>query len=97
MSGRDRQVLRGISFTIGRGESYGLVGESGCGKSTVAQAAVRYLPGNGRIRQVEVSADGGDSWQPAMDGIDAPMPDMVELFVPAPDGTIHNSVVGSSL
>ncbi|HSE73867.1 MAG TPA: ATP-binding cassette domain-containing protein, partial [Dongiaceae bacterium] len=34
--GHDRQVLRSVSFSIGRGESYGLVGESGCGKSTVA-------------------------------------------------------------
>ena len=32
--GRDRQVLRGVSLEVGRGESYGLVGESGCGKST---------------------------------------------------------------
>ena len=46
--GRDRQVLRGISLSIARGESYGLVGESGCGKSTTALAAVRYLPSNGR-------------------------------------------------
>ena len=58
--GIDRQVLRGISFTIGRGESYGLVGESGCGKSTVAQAAVRYLPGNGRIRNGSILVDGRD-------------------------------------
>jgi peptide/nickel transport system ATP-binding protein len=58
--GIDRQVLRGISFTIGQGESYGLVGESGCGKSTVAQAAVRYLPGNGRIRSGSIRIDGRD-------------------------------------
>jgi peptide/nickel transport system ATP-binding protein len=58
--GIDRQVLRGISFTIGQGESYGLVGESGCGKSTVAQAAVRYLPGNGRIRSGTIRIDGRD-------------------------------------
>ena len=45
--GRDRRVLRGLSLTIGRGEAYGLVGESGCGKSTAALAAVRYLPRNG--------------------------------------------------
>ena len=37
-------MLRDVSFTIGRGESYGLVGESGCGKSTVA-LAVDALPG----------------------------------------------------
>jgi len=58
--GRDRQVLRGVSFTIGRGESYGLVGESGCGKSTVALAVVRYLPGNGRVRAGSIDIAGRD-------------------------------------
>jgi peptide/nickel transport system ATP-binding protein len=47
--GRDRQVLRDVSFTIERGGSYGLVGESGCGKTTAALAIVRYLPRNGRV------------------------------------------------
>ena len=47
--GRDRQVLHDVSLTIGRGRSYGLVGESGCGKSTAALAIVSYLPRNGRV------------------------------------------------
>jgi peptide/nickel transport system ATP-binding protein len=46
--GRDREVLQDVSFRVRRGEAYGLVGESGCGKSTVAMAAVRYLPRSGR-------------------------------------------------
>jgi peptide/nickel transport system ATP-binding protein len=58
--GRDRQVLRSVSFRIGRGESFGLVGESGCGKSTVALAAVRYLPRNGRIRGGRILVDNQD-------------------------------------
>ena len=33
---------------IAPGEAYGLVGESGCGKSTTAYAALRYLPRNGK-------------------------------------------------
>jgi peptide/nickel transport system ATP-binding protein len=55
-----RPVLRGVSFSIGHGESYGLVGESGCGKSTAAYAVLRYLPRNGRISSGSVSVAGED-------------------------------------
>lgn len=58
--GRDRAVLRDVSFRVGRGEAYGLVGESGCGKSTVALTAVRYLPRAGRITAGRVAMDGED-------------------------------------
>ena len=56
----DRAVLRGVSFEIAPGEAYGLVGESGCGKSTTAYAALRYLPRNGRIVGGHVHVDGKD-------------------------------------
>src|SRR3954462_8947712 len=55
-----RPVLRGVSFEIRPGESYGLVGESGCGKSTTAYAAVRYLPRNARITGGRILVDGDD-------------------------------------
>ncbi len=58
--GRERQVLRGVSLTVERGRSYGLVGESGCGKSTAALAIVRYLPRNGRVRSGEIRIAGRD-------------------------------------
>ncbi len=47
--GIPRRVLRGVSFSVRPGESYGLVGESGCGKSTTAYAALRLLAENGRL------------------------------------------------
>jgi oligopeptide/dipeptide ABC transporter ATP-binding protein len=42
-SGRVRAV-QNVSFTIGRGETLALVGESGCGKTTVARCILRALP-----------------------------------------------------
>ena len=50
--------------------------------------------GPGRI---EVSHDAGDSWSPAGDGVDMPMEDMIELFEPAPDGSIWAMRSGGGL
>ena len=58
--GIDREVLRGISLSIQPGEAYGLVGESGCGKSTAAFAAMRYLPRNGSITSGSIHFEGKD-------------------------------------
>lgn len=60
VAGRNRAVLRNVSLNIGQGEAYGLVGESGCGKSTVALSVVRYLPRNGSITGGSISLDGQD-------------------------------------
>ncbi len=53
-------MLADLSLAIGRGESYGLVGESGCGKSTAAFAAIRYLARNGRVSGGRILVDGRD-------------------------------------
>ena len=58
--GIDRPVLRGLTLTIAKGESYGLVGESGCGKTTAAFTIMRYLPRNGRVVSGSIRADGAD-------------------------------------
>jgi oligopeptide/dipeptide ABC transporter ATP-binding protein len=44
------QAVAGVSFTVSRGESFGLVGESGCGKTTVGRMVLRLIePTRGRI------------------------------------------------
>jgi peptide/nickel transport system ATP-binding protein len=55
------QVLDGINLDVGPGEVVGLVGESGCGKTTLARAILGILPtGPARIRGGEVRFRGVD-------------------------------------
>jgi len=44
-------AVDGVSFSVAKGETLGLVGESGCGKSTVARTVLRLVePSSGAIR-----------------------------------------------
>jgi peptide/nickel transport system ATP-binding protein len=45
----DVPAVRGVSLSIGPGETVGLAGESGCGKSTIAGAILRLLPADSTI------------------------------------------------
>src|SRR2546423_10591909 len=56
--GHDREAIRGVTFHVAKGESYGLVGESGCGKSTIAFTAMRYMARNARITAGTIPSDG---------------------------------------
>ncbi len=47
-----------FSLTVNKGESIGLVGESGCGKSTVAMAIMRYMGSNGTIKSGSIKFKG---------------------------------------
>jgi len=60
LGGRWVQAVDGISFELEKGECLGLVGESGCGKSSVAQTMLRILPSNGRIMDGKVFLNGVD-------------------------------------
>ena len=57
--GEDAVVpVDGLDFEIRRGETFALLGESGCGKSMTALAVMRLLPPGGRISSGEVQLDG---------------------------------------
>ena len=47
--GGDVEAVRDVSFLVKEGETVGLVGESGCGKSTIAYGIVNFLGPNGKI------------------------------------------------
>jgi peptide/nickel transport system ATP-binding protein len=55
-----QRAVDDLSFHIGRGEAFGLVGESGCGKSTVALAIMRHLGPNGIVANGVLRFDGTD-------------------------------------
>ena len=53
-------AVDGVSFSIARGETFALLGESGCGKSVTAQGILRLLPAAGRVLGGSVRYDGTD-------------------------------------
>lgn len=54
------KAVRGVSFSLAQGKTLGLVGESGCGKTTVALSLIRLLPFPGRMVKGAVIYKGKD-------------------------------------
>jgi oligopeptide transport system ATP-binding protein len=52
------QAVRGVSFDVRGGETLGLVGESGCGKSVTALSVMGLLPSNGHVVAGSISLNG---------------------------------------
>ena len=57
------RAVNAVSFSVGRGETFALLGESGCGKSMTALSIARLLPDAGRIISGSVRLDGEDLLQ----------------------------------
>ncbi|MDD4336440.1 MAG: ATP-binding cassette domain-containing protein, partial [Firmicutes bacterium] len=49
-----------VTFSLARGQSLGLVGESGCGKTSIAMSIMRLLPYNSEIKSGRVFLGGQD-------------------------------------
>jgi peptide/nickel transport system ATP-binding protein len=56
----DVEAIQGVSFKVGEGETVGLVGESGCGKSTIAFGIVNFLGSNGKIVDGSIRFQGNE-------------------------------------
>ena len=54
------KAIDGLTLSIRRGETFALVGESGCGKSMTALALMRLLPDNGDVTHGRVRLEGQD-------------------------------------
>lgn len=59
-AGKRVSLVEDVSFTVRTGESYGIVGESGCGKSTTIRAIIRLLTGKAHITQGKIQFNGLD-------------------------------------
>ena len=55
------RAIDGLSLCVERGETFALVGESGCGKSMTALALMRLLPDNGRVTDGRVEIEGQEA------------------------------------
>ena len=53
-------AVDGISFTVGAGETVGIVGESGCGKTMTGMSIMRLLPRGGKIAGGRILLEGRD-------------------------------------
>ena len=53
-------ALRDVTIEVGAGEIVGIVGESGCGKSSLIQAILRLMPANASVPQGRISVAGTD-------------------------------------
>ena len=58
--GGEVKAVQDVSFDLARGQAMGLVGESGCGKTSVANSLMRLLPDNARLAGGRVFLDGVD-------------------------------------
>ena len=57
------RAVDGLTLTISPGETFALLGESGCGKSMTALSIMRLLPGTGEIVAGKISIGGTDLLQ----------------------------------
>ncbi|HTU27760.1 MAG TPA: ABC transporter ATP-binding protein [Solirubrobacteraceae bacterium] len=91
--GNMQRIVRDVSLHVARGESVGLVGESGCGKSTIAMAIVRYLARNGRVTDGRIEIDGEDVLSLSGEGLRRLRARKVSMVYQEPGRALNPSIV----
>lgn len=66
-------AVNGVSFTLDRGESLGIVGETGAGKTTIAKSIMRILP------DVAAKITGGEIWLDGEELLSKPEEEMLHI------------------
>ena len=83
-------ALEGVDFTVARGQTIGLVGESGCGKSVTARSILAIVPSPGRVVEGEILFHR----QAGGNGVSQETIDMAQLD---PKGTLARSIRGGEI
>jgi len=86
------RALEGVNFTIQRGKTLGIIGESGSGKSVTARAIMRLLARNGQIVNGQIRFH-----QRLRQDSAAAMSNVVEITELHPDGDIMRSLRGGEI
>ncbi|MBW1723965.1 MAG: ABC transporter ATP-binding protein, partial [Deltaproteobacteria bacterium] len=61
--------VRGVSFALAEGKSLGLVGESGCGKTTIGMSLMRLLPENAAVTDGRILFEGKEAAMNALNPV----------------------------
>ncbi len=91
------KAVDGVSFTLNRGETLGLVGESGCGKTTAGRALLRLIPATGGTARF----DGQDIFEQSPEALRA-MRRRMQIIFQDPGGSLNprmrvGSIIGEPL
>ncbi|HHE71779.1 MAG TPA: ABC transporter ATP-binding protein [Chloroflexi bacterium] len=86
------RAVDGVDLTIKRGQTLGVVGESGCGKSITAMSLMRLVPSPGRIEEGQILYH-----KPVRDGTTFAMSDVIDLAELEPNGREIRAIRGNEI
>jgi oligopeptide/dipeptide ABC transporter ATP-binding protein len=89
------RAVNGVNFTVKRGQTVGLVGESGCGKSVLARSILRIVPPPGEIVEGEILFHRAGGFRGGNGA--APANDVIDLATLDPKGPAIRSIRGAEI